>query len=377
MAFPSDEYHRRLSNTQSEMEKADIPVLLLHQPESIIYLTGFNIGTGFYSYHALAVPQKGNPVLVVRDVEIPAIKKGSPIKEWVTYQDTSNVIEVVVPAVRKALDKVGATGGKVGVDEHSWFLTPERYRYLRAQLPHAKLVAEPQIVEKLRFIKSPLEVECIRKAAATVESGVRKAIESVAAGRTERELAAILLHEIVSAGGEPPYSAVILSGERGNELHGTITDRTLVKGDQIYFEPSAIQNQYTARVMRTAIVGRPNADQMRTAEALIRIQDDGIAMMKPGAIAADIDDAFRKPVLQSGLKKTYTNKSGYSLGLIVRPNITEQGRDFLPDATWALQPGMVFHMLMMANGIGFSDTVLVTEKGPERLTKMERRLFWN
>ncbi|WP_439397388.1 M24 family metallopeptidase [Bradyrhizobium sp. PMVTL-01] len=377
MVFPPDEYRRRLVNTQREMEKADIPVLLLHQPESIIYLTGFNIGTGFYAYHALVVPQKGAPVLVVRDVEVPAIKGDSIIEERVVYEDKSNALEVAAPAVGKALDQLGLAGGKVGVDENSWFLTLERYRYLRAELPHATFTAEPNIVDQLRLIKSTLEVECIREAAAIVEAGVRKAIEQVAEGRTERELAAVLFHEIVRMGGDLPLSAVILSGERGNEVHGNLTDRKLVKGDHIYFEPSAIRNQYTARFMRTAIVGSPNADQMRTAETLIGIQDDGIAKMKPGTIAAEVDAAFRKPALQSGLRKSYTNKSGYSLGLIVRPNITEQGRDFLPDANWTLEPGMVFHMLMMANGIGLSETVLVTDKGPERLTKMERKLFWN
>ncbi|TIV13340.1 MAG: aminopeptidase P family protein, partial [Mesorhizobium sp.] len=65
----------------------------------------------------------------------------------------------------------------------------------------------------------------------------------------------------------------------------------------------------------------------------------------------------------------------YSLGLNQRPSAGEFIREFVPDVEWVLEPGMVFHMLMMAAGMGFSETVLVTEHGPERLTTMERKLF--
>ncbi|MER8874288.1 aminopeptidase P family protein, partial [Mesorhizobium sp. M0814] len=66
---------------------------------------------------------------------------------------------------------------------------------------------------------------------------------------------------------------------------------------------------------------------------------------------------------------------GYSLGLNYRPSAGEFIREFVPGVKWVLEPGMVFDMLMMAAGMGFSDMVLVTERGPERLTSMERKLF--
>lgn len=38
---------------------------------------------------------------------------------------------------------------------------------------------------------------------------------------------------------------------------------------------------------------------------------------------------------------------------------------------------MVFHMVFIANGIALSEMILITEKGAERITKLERKLFWN
>ena len=48
---------------------------------------------------------------------------------------------------------------------------------------------------------------------------------------------------------------------------------------------------------------------------------------------------------------------------------------FLPTADWTLEAGMVFHMYTSARGMSFSETVLVTETGAERLTQTERKLF--
>ena len=146
MAFPLEEYRRRLARTQEQMEKAKLPVLLLHQPENIIYLTGFDPGPGWYAYHAAVVPAKGNPVLVVRDLEIPAAKVSSWVEEWTFYSDTVDILEVSIGAAKRALDQLGLGGGKIGVDVHSWFLTPERYMCLQRNLPRASFVAEHRIV---------------------------------------------------------------------------------------------------------------------------------------------------------------------------------------------------------------------------------------
>jgi Xaa-Pro dipeptidase len=36
---------------------------------------------------------------------------------------------------------------------------------------------------------------------------------------------------------------------------------------------------------------------------------------------------------------------------------------------------MVFHMYVFAAGLSLSETVVVREHGPEKLTKLERKLF--
>ncbi|AZO18033.1 aminopeptidase P family protein [Mesorhizobium sp. M2A.F.Ca.ET.043.05.1.1] len=374
MIFSVEEYRARVQRTQKEMSEHDLPVLLLHQPENILYLSGFHT-TGYFSYHALAVPSRGDPVLILRDVEVPAAHATSWVKDHVTYADAADPLPVWLDTARRALDGLGFAGGRVGVDEHSWFLTVERWKMLQALLPNATLVREPRIVDHLRLIKSPREIDYLRGAARQVEVGIRAGIGAIAPGVKERELAAAVFGALVNAGSEMPLSGTITSGNRTNLIHGQWSDRRLECGDTVCLELSGIHHHYWARLMRSAVVGSPSAEQQRIAETIIRVQDGAIALMKPGTPASVIDRACREPILASGLRKTYTNRTGYSLALNHRPSAGEFIREFVPGVEWVLEAGMVFHMLMTAAGMGFSDTVLVTEQGPERLTGMERKLF--
>ncbi|MDA9431821.1 M24 family metallopeptidase [Bradyrhizobium sp. CCBAU 51627] len=374
MDFDVAEYRERLRRTQEEMAKHDLPVLLLHQPENILYLTGFYT-TGYFSYHALAVPGSGEPTLILRDMEIPAARSTSWVKSHTIYADAADPVPVWLDAARRALDGFGLAGGRIGVDEHSWFLTVERWKMLQALLPKATLVREPRIVDQLRLIKSPREIDYLRQAARQVEVGIRAGIEAIAPGATERVVAGAVFNALVGAGSGLPLSGIIMSGNRTDQLHGDYSDRSLEQGDAVYFELQGIHQKYWARLMRTAVVGQPTDDQRRIAETIIRIQDEAIALMRPGTSAGVVDRACREPLLASGLRETYTNRAGYSLGLNYRPSAGEFIREFVPGVEWVLETGMVFHMLMMAAGMGFSETVLVTDQGPERLTRMERKLF--
>ena len=101
------------------------------------------------------------------------------------------------------------------------------------------------------------------------------------------------------------------------------------------------------------------------------------AALGPGAVGRGVDRIAREGVLASGLRDQYQNATGLHAGLL-RPWSPRTGdftRPLVPTADWAMEPGMVFHMYVSASGLAFSETILVTEDGGERLTRAERRLF--
>lgn len=368
--FTKEEYESRLVKTQREMAKNGLPVLLLHAPENITYLSGFRM-LGFFMYHALIVPAEGEPILVVRDVEQPAADETSWVKNRSVYID----IEQPINAAARALRDLGFDRGMIGIEHNTWFLTLERMAVLQNLLPNAQFVEEPNIVRRLRLTKSPAEIGYLRQASRVVEAMIQAGIDAIGVGASERDLAAAIMVAQATTGGEPPLEPILMTGERTRQLHGTWTDRRLKQGDVVYFELNGVVRGYWSKLMRTAVVGTPTPEQRRVADILLDALSTGIAMMRTGAVAGPIDEALRGPVLGARLRDSYYHRVGYTLGLIYPPASGEYLREFMARDTWELEAGQVFHMLVIASGIGFSETVLVTDDGPELLTRFERRLF--
>ena len=101
--------------------------------------------------------------------------------------------------------------------------------------------------------------------------------------------------------------------------------------------------------------------------------------MMSGAVAHDVDAIIRNGLIDSGLRPSFDNISGYTLGLYAQagPRTSDFTRIFHPGATWRIEPRMVFHMYASAQGASFSETVLITDSGPERLTRLLRSLIIN
>jgi len=154
-------------------------------------------------------------------------------------------------------------------------------------------------------------------------------------------------------------------------------DHRLQRGDILHMELVPQVRGYSARIMRPTVIGAPSANQADAARRLVEIQDRQLAAMKPGAVAGEVDRICRDGVLAAKLEDRYENATGYTLGYYApwSPRTSDFTRLFIPTASWVLEGGMVFHMYVSAAGLSFSETVLVTEGGAERLTQSERVLF--
>src|SRR2546430_6961112 len=101
---------------------------------------------------------------------------------------------------------------------------------------------------------------------------------------------------------------------RSGSLHGSLGGHRLAAGDILHMELVPTVNGYSARLMRPTVIGSPSKEQEETARTLIEIQDQQIAAMKPGEVAQDVDRICRAQVLAAGLRDTYDNFTGYTLG---------------------------------------------------------------
>ena len=176
---------------------------------------------------------------------------------------------------------------------------------------------------------------------------------------------------------EAKLAASVHATNACHSCHSDLTDKPLMEGDVVHLELDPRISGYNARLMRPAVVGAPSQEQSHIAAVLIGAQNRQIAGMRPGALASEVDALGREPILDAGLRDSYDNITGYMLGLYAAatPRTSDFTRTLDPKADWLLESGMVLHVYNSARGMAFSETVLVGSSGPERLTRLERRLF--
>ena len=372
LVFPRAEYQDRLDAVRREMAIRSIDLLVVDATEHLAYLAGWHASGS--RYHACLVPREGDPVMVFRSLDEPAFLERSWLRKRVCFADTEDPISVMA----RTMGARGWDAGRIGVETDSHYLTVETYEALRRALPRATFVPFPTVLRELRLRKSPREIEYLRQAAAIADQAMREAVAAVAEGVSERAAAIAASAAFLRLGADTGRTGPITAGRRSGTLHGLLGDHRLSQGDVLHMELVPSVHGYSARIMRPTVIGPPSPAQAHTAARLIQIQDEQIAAMKPGAVARDVDRLCRARVLSEGLRDSYDNFTGYTLGYYGAthpPRTSDFTRAFVPTAEWVLEPGMVFHMYTGAGGMSFSETVLVTDGGPERLTRLERRLF--
>ncbi len=373
LAFSPEEYVRRYDNIQRAMAASDLDALLVRGPENITYFSGYET-PGYYKYHCVVVPRDGEPVFLVRDFEW----INSPEFAWSTQ--IAKVFDWDHPpsVTANVLQQLGLGAGKrIGVEKQGFFYTVDEHETLARQLPDNTFVDATQILWDTRMVKSPDEVEVMRKSARLVDMAMHAGWDAARPGASADQVGAIVNKTLIENGGEymglPPF---ILGGERTCLPHQTGGDVPLADDDLMYFEISASKHRYTAALMRTIFIGNPKDEWRRVADAVIGAVQAAMETIRPGATPHEADTAARAVTQAAGFGDYHRNRLGYSIGVSYPPDWGEgEIISLRQDEHRPLQVGMTFHMPPLCLkyrefGIGFSESIVVTETGCERLSEI-------
>ena len=367
--FERAEYADRLTRLQAGLAVRGLDGLIAFQPETVTWLTGF-FTRGYGSFQCAIVPVEGTPAIVCRDVEELYLDRTCVFSDRALWSDGDDPLAVAASAVER---RIGASS-RLGIELSAWTLSAGRHAALCEHLPAVAWQDGSRLAAAMRFIKSPAEIGYQRRAGLAAEAGMRAALDTVGPGVSEREIAAEICGAMIRAGSDLPGPGVLSSGERAFHLHGGYSDRVLKRGDIVQIETTPNVRHYHARFMRPIRVAEASGKDHETVEALIAIQDAALAEVRPGVPASVPDRIYRDGVLSAGLRETYTNKTFYSVGLLLHPAGGEQ-LEAVPGSDWTFETGMTFHTYVLAKGFGMSETIAVTDSGIERLTNFPRRLF--
>ncbi|MEC5293404.1 MULTISPECIES: M24 family metallopeptidase [unclassified Aurantimonas] len=372
-AFDRAEFVGRVERVRACMSRAEVDVALFDEIEAMTWLAGY--GNSENRWRCVGVPVEGEPFFLIRALDAGPCR----LRSWITDIPTFRDWEDPMPVLVEALVRRGLATSRIGLDLGSYCMPPARYEKLRAALPNARFVDLGSMVWELRLSKTPAEIALLRRASEIADEAMRRAAAACVCGASQRTAAREAVAAFIDLGADPGAPGPISAGRGWDFLHGHLDDAILCDGDVVHLELTPRVHGYSARLMRCAVAGSPAPELERASALLAEIQDRQIAAMKPGAIAEEVDIVLRDGVLSAGLRETFDNISGYTLGFYSHagPRTSDFTRIFHPGARWRIKSGMVFHMYASAAGASFSETVLVTENGPERLTRLPRNLILN
>ena len=348
------------------MREAALDALIAISPENFAYVTGFLSPTQplMRWRHAMAlVTADGQTALVSVDMEQSTIRAKAPpgteIAVWREFQ--FDAMHVLADLLRK--HKLGAA--RIGIEMD--YLPAGDFTALVELLPQAGLVPAQRLLSRLREIKTPAEVEILRRLSRIADQSITRAYHAVGAGSTEMDIAAALTRGVYEQGAEYFKLMIVATGKRSVFPNVGPTERVLAKGDVCRVEIFPMIAGYHAGVCRTAAIGAapPQADRIwANLTACKHLLLDAI---KPGASTKMIYELYRKKLAALDLPAISFVGHGIGLHLHEDPYLG-------PTEDQPLEAGMVLGIepLVYETGFGFGmqnkDMLLVTPGGCEILS---------
>jgi Xaa-Pro dipeptidase len=345
---------------------AGLDAVLSISPENFAYVTGFLSPTAplMRWRHAMAlVTADGAVALVVVDMEANTIRakspKGMEIAVWREFKFEA------MPVLADLLRKHGLAQARVGIEMD--YLPAGDLAALQKILPEAKFVAAEALLARLRQLKTPAEIDILRKLSRIADKAITDAYHFVSAGASEMDLAAALTRGVYEQGAEYFKLMIVATGERSVFPNVGPTERVLKRGDVCRVEIFPMISGYYAGVCRTAAVGAPPPHAERIWENLTACKYLLLDAIKPGASTRAIYDLYLSKLKELDLPPISFIGHGIGLHLHEDPYLG-------PTDDQPLEAGMVLGIepLVYETGYGFGmqnkDMVLVTDAGCELLS---------
>ena len=384
-AFERAEYLRRIECVKTSMREAGIDVLLASHPANMNYLTGYD-GWSYYVHQLVALSLDAEePVWIGREMDAAGARLTAFLRaenlcpytdEYVDARDKHCMHHVAAVLADRGWDQ-----GAVGVEMDAWYFTARAYVELERKLPRARLVDAWPLVNWVRIVKSPAEIEMMRAAGAIVSGGMGVAMEVIDPGVRECDAVAKITEALISGtpehwGDYPATLPHAPSGPKAAAPHLTWNGDPFTANAASNVELGGCHHRYHAALARTVFLGKP-PDKLVELAAVTR---DGLGAAldaaRSGTRCEAVEEAWRVVIAKAGYEKR--SRIGYSIGLNYPPDWAEQTASMRPDDTTVLEPNMCFHLMlgmwMEDWGYELSETIRITDGEPELLTAFPQQL---
>jgi len=289
--------------------------------------------------------------------EIRVYRSGSPM---------SGVLRDLVAESR--VDRVGFDAGHLAYG--TW-------RELRDALDGvATLEPAPDVVDRLRMVKDPDEIEALRASIALNEAAFGHLARTLRPGITELELAWEMENFVRTHGGEGlSFDPITVGGPNSAIPHAQPSDRPVRADDLVLFDTGALLGGYCSDMTRTVCIDSVPRQLEEVWHIVVDAQAEAEARVRPGMTGAEVDAIARGVIEAAGYGEQFIHGTGHGVGLEIHelPWITPtRGVDVLePGMVFSIEPGVYLPGL---GGVRMEDLVLLTPGGAEVLSTSPKTL---
>ena len=338
-----------------------LDLILVTDLVNVRYLTGYTGSNGL----ALVGPRTRTFLTDFRYVE-QAAEEVDP-----SYERRLAPRELLETAVEELPD--GAV--RLGFEDAA--LSVRQHGELRSRLPDAvELLAAGSIVERLRAVKDPAEIEAIRAAAAAADEAFQSVIGHGLVGRTEQEVALALEWEMRGRGASgPSFDPIVAAGPHGALPHAQPRDVLIRAGEMVVIDWGAVVAGYHSDCTRTVSAGNPNGDARAIYDLVLEAQLAGLGSVRAGADVRDVDSTARDVIDAGGYGAQFGHGLGHGVGLDIHeePRLSQRAEgELVAGNVVTVEPGVY---LAGQFGIRIEDLTVVTAEGCEILTSVTKELI--
>ncbi len=372
MDAPRFDIKARWARAAELMQARGIEAIFLMKPANLSYLTGDGRPC------ALGLLTKSLQCIVsVPACDMRSVRAASAATDVRGFRNEEEMFH----GFRDVLKELGLTEKTIGLEKN--FFDAALYEVFKAHiLPKATVVSATPVLSRLRMLKEPEEVECLRAAARVADEGMAAAVRAIRAGVRELEVAGEAEYAMRKAGAEGWASATyVASGWRSAMAHGPASPKTIEAGNVVQVHLAPVAQGYTVDLCRTIFVGRVPPEAASAREAYLQAQEAGIAATTPGAPLMEIDSAVAGVLAKRGFGDAFLRPLFHGVGIEHEEAPIPAGHAVIhgEERVEQVEAGMV---LAIGNcgiyredfGVRAEDTVWVSTEGPVSLTRHQKTL---
>ena len=370
--FSPAEFEQRTATVQSLMHDARLDAVLVTTEAEIRYFTGFH--SQFFESPTrpwfVIVPAEGKPIAV-----IPTIGESGMAATWIDDIHTwpsPRPADDGISALASAISSLPTRHGRLGMP-----LGPESIlrmpaggaKKLADAIPH-EVVDCAEMLLRQRFVKSPAEIEKIRRACQITSDAFEALPGHSRIGDSDIDIARRMRIDLLERGADSTPFMVAGSGAGGYDsiIMGP-TQRQLQSGDILIIDTGTVFDGYFCDFDRNFGFGHVADDARRANTAVHQALDAGFEAARPGARMCDVWSAMSRVMEEFGSLGNSIGRMGHGLGMLLTewPSVHPDDQNILePGVVMTLEPGMTF---APGRQLVHEENIVITESGAEYLTR--------